>query len=291
MGRLAAGIAHEINTPVQFIGDNLPFLQEAEEANRCLRLCFRELLARALAGGRVDLAEITDAERTADVAYLDEEVPRALAQTRDGVLRVATIVRAMKEFAHPDTREQAKADLNGALASTITVAGSEFNGVAEVHTEFGEIPPVMCNRGDLNQVFLNLLVNASHAIADVVGSSGKLGRIVVRTARDGDHVVIAISDTGGGIPEHVQPHIFEPFFTTKVVGQGTGQGLAMSRAVVVDRHRGQLTFRTRPGEGTTFEIRIPIDVSDADRRIADEEANALHAALRRSASAVLPAPQ
>jgi PAS domain S-box-containing protein len=259
VGRLAAGIAHEINTPVQFVSDNLPFLEDAAEANRRLRLRFRELLSRAVAAGCVQIDEVVEAERTTDVEYFDQELPLALAQTREGLQRVATIVRAMKDFAHPDNGKQSKADLNRALASTITVARSEFSRFAEVQTEFGDIPLVLCNLGDLNQAFLNILVNAAHAIADVVGTSGRLGTIRVRTAREGDVVVITISDTGGGIPEHIRAHVFEPFFTTKEVGRGTGQGLAMARSVIADRHRGQLTFRSQVGEGTMFEIRLPIE--------------------------------
>jgi len=262
VGRLAAGVAHEINTPVQFVSDNLPFLEEAVEAGRRLRARFRELLDRAVAADSVKLDEVTAAERDTEIEYFDEEVPRALAQTRDGVQRVATIVRAMKEFAHTDGGGRRRADLNHALASTITVARNEFKYVAEVQTEFGDIPEVSCNLGDLNQAFLNVLVNAAHAIADVVGSSGQLGLIRVRTALDEGSVVITISDSGAGIPDELHAHIFEPFFTTKEVGRGTGQGLAIARSVVVDRHAGQLTFHSRLGEGTTFEIRLPVDASE-----------------------------
>lgn len=263
VGRLAAGIAHEINTPVQFVADNLPFIAEAAQSVLTLRKRFRELLDLAIAAGCVRLADVEVAEHEADIQYLDEEVPRAIAQTRDGVERVATIVRAMQEFAHPDGRQQAKADLNRALASTITVARSEWKDVAEVQTEFGDVPEVLCNVGDLNQAFLNILVNAAHAIADAASVSHRLGLIRVCTALEGGFVAITISDTGAGIPEHVQPRIFEPFFTTKGLGRGTGHGLALARTVIVDRHGGQLSFQTRAGVGTTFEIRLPIDASRA----------------------------
>jgi signal transduction histidine kinase len=165
----------------------------------------------------------------------------------------------MKAFAHPDHGERAVADLNAALRDTLTVATNELKYVAKVETDFGKIPAVPCFVNDLNQVFLNLLVNAAHAIGDVVGKSGRLGVIRVRTYLEGSIVVIAISDTGTGIPEAVQGRIFDPFFTTKEVGKGTGQGLALARAVVVDQHGGSLTFETEMGKGTTFFVRIPFD--------------------------------
>jgi signal transduction histidine kinase len=168
----------------------------------------------------------------------------------------------MKAFAHPDRHERATADLNAALHDTLTVATNELKYVAAVETDFGKIPAVPCFVSDLNQVFLNLLVNAAHAIGDVVGTTGQLGVIRVRTYLEGSVVVIAISDTGTGIPEAVRGRIFDPFFTTKEVGKGTGQGLALARAVVVDRHGGSLTFETEMGKGTTFLVRIPFDFTE-----------------------------
>ena len=179
----------------------------------------------------------------------------------EGVDRVATIVRAMKEFAHPESKEMASADLNKALQSTITVARNEWKYVAEVDTDFADLPLVACNVGDLNQVFLNLLVNAAHAIADV-RKDGPKGRIVIRTEREQDRVHISIADNGSGIPESIRSRIYDPFFTTKEVGRGTGQGLAIARSVVVDRHKGSLTFDSEVGKGTTFHIRLPISPED-----------------------------
>jgi signal transduction histidine kinase len=144
----------------------------------------------------------------------------------------------------------------------LTVATNELKYVAMVETDFGDIPAVPCFVSDLNQVFLNLLVNAAHAIADVVGKSGQRGVIRVRTYLEGSVVVVAISDTGTGVPEEVRGRIFDPFFTTKEVGRGTGQGLALARSVVVERHGGSLTFETEMGKGTTFFIRIPFDFDD-----------------------------
>jgi len=259
VGRLAAGIAHEINTPIQFIGDNTRFLEEAFASFKMLLSKYAELRVVASAGPVAPdlLRELQRAEEQADCAYLLEEIPRAIVQTMDGVQRVATIVRAMKEFAHPEKNEMAAADLNMALQSTITVARNEWKYVAEVEAGFAELPLVICNVGDLNQVFLNLLINAAHAIADVVPNGGK-GRITVRTAAEGDKVHISIADTGAGIPEDIRGKIFDPFFTTKEVGRGTGQGLAIARSVVVDRHKGTLSFESEVGKGTTFHIRLPL---------------------------------
>jgi signal transduction histidine kinase len=193
---------------------------------------------------------------------LKTEIPKALEQSLDGVRRVATIVRSMKEFSHVDRNSQkASADLNKALESTLIVARNELKYVADVETNYGDIPAVFCHLGDLNQVFLNLLINAAHAIGDAVKGTTKKGRIGVTTRRDGDSIEVSVSDTGTGIPETVRDKIFDPFFTTKEVGKGTGQGLALARAVVVEKHGGTLTFETEMGKGTTFCIRLPLAVA------------------------------
>jgi two-component system NtrC family sensor kinase len=164
----------------------------------------------------------------------------------------------MKAFAHPDRTEMAAVDLNLALESTLTIARGEYKCVAEVETDFGDIPHVTCLGGDVNQVFLNIIVNAAHAIGERRQGSPAMGRIVVQTRQDGDAVVVRISDDGGGIPEGIRHRVFEPFFTTKEVGKGTGQGLAIARNVIVEKHRGQLKFETESGVGTTFVVRLPI---------------------------------
>jgi signal transduction histidine kinase len=170
----------------------------------------------------------------------------------------AAIVRSMKEFAHPDRKEMVQADLNQAIASTLVIASNEYKYVAEVATSFGDIPPVNCYAGEINQVVLNLIVNAAHAIGDVVKGTPAKGKITVSTRLRGDQVEIAIADSGKGIPTEVRSRIFDPFFTTKEVGKGTGQGLAIARTVVVDKHKGTLHFDTELGTGTTFYIRLPV---------------------------------
>ena len=261
VGRLASGIAHEINTPIQFIGDNTRFLQGAFTELTALLARYRALVSAA-APGTVSLGllkEVRQAEVAADVDFLVQETPKGLEQTMEGVERVATIVRAMKDFAHVDRKEKSATDVNRALLSTLTVARNELKYVSNVETEFGDLPLLVCNVSDLNQVFLNLFVNAAHAIGDVVKGTGQKGLIRVRTSVEQGAVVISITDTGCGIPEDIRDKVFDPFFTTKEIGRGTGQGLAIARAVVVEKHGGTLTFDSEVGKGTTFYIRLPLE--------------------------------
>ena len=249
IGQLAAGIAHEINTPTQYVGDNLRFLKES----------FGELdglLSQLVDLGGEQAKELVDAT---DFSYLREEIPRALNQSLEGVDRVAKIVRAMKEFSHP-AREKTATDLNRAIQSTITVASNEWKYVAEIDMDLdANLPPVHCSPAEFNQVVLNMIVNAAHAITDVVGDGGKgKGKITVRTRSEGDFAVVEITDSGSGMPLHIQQRIFDPFFTTKEVGKGTGQGLAIAHNVIVDKHGGTIKVTSAPGAGTTFTIRLPI---------------------------------
>jgi signal transduction histidine kinase len=261
VGRLAAGIAHEINTPIQFISDSIYFVRGAladlttliERYQAALRSLDSETTHEAV------VSEIAQAEADADLPYLRENLPQAVERSLDGLERVATIVRSMKEFAHPDQREMMAVDLNHAIESTLTIARTEYKYVADVQTDFGALPMVTCYAGELNQALLNIIVNAGHAIGDVVKDTGKRGTITVRTREDIDSVLISVSDTGTGIPRDVRDRIYDPFFTTKEVGKGTGQGLSVARSVVVDKHGGDLRFETEEGIGTTFFIRLPID--------------------------------
>ncbi|MEQ1504326.1 MAG: ATP-binding protein [Myxococcota bacterium] len=261
VGRLAAGVAHEINTPVQFVSDSVHFVRDAMTDLATLITRYRALHRAVADGAPTDdvAAEIDGAEEDADVDYLLDNIPKALDRSVDGLNRVATIVRSMKEFAHPDQKEMAKIDLNHAIESTLTIARNEFKYVADLDTDLGELPMVTCHGGEINQVILNIVVNAAHAIEDQVKGTEGRGRITVRTRADGDSVVISIADTGGGIPDGIRDQVFDPFFTTKDVGRGTGQGLAIARSVVVDKHGGQLTFDSETGTGTTFHVRLPIE--------------------------------
>ena len=261
VGRLAAGIAHEINTPIQFVGDNTRFLLNSFQDELKLIRKYEQLREQATKAALEPalLAEIGATRSEIDWPYLEEEIPRAIDQMLEGLGRVSTIVRGMKEFSHVDrSNEKAPGDINRALESTLIVARNELKYVADVETDFGQLPPVICHLGDLNQVFLNLLINAAHAIDDVVKETNGKGKIKVSTHCEGDWVEIRIQDSGSGIPEEARDKVFDPFFTTKAVGKGTGQGLALARAIVVEKHGGTITFDTEIGKGTTFFIRLPL---------------------------------
>jgi PAS domain S-box-containing protein len=261
IGQLAAGIAHEINTPIQYVGDNTRFLKESWPWFHDLFNIAQEMKQEAAPGPiSPQMLERLDAlAQKADFEYLQTEIPRAIDQSLEGIQRVTKIVRAMKEFSHPGSEEKKAIDINQAIETTITVARNEWKYVSEVVTHFDSaLPLVFCHAGEFNQVILNLLINAAHAIAQAVGEGSQVkGKIVVTTVRDQDWAVISISDTGTGIPEALQSRVFEPFFTTKPVGKGTGQGLALAHTAIVRRHGGKIWVESVPGKGTTFYIRIP----------------------------------
>ena len=264
IGHLAAGIAHEINTPIQFIGDNIRFLKTSFDDLLALLRRYEALKAAVKPDSAALLGEVDQAEQKADLEYLRTEMPKALDQSEEGVQRVSKIVLAMKEFSHPSREESTNVDINRAIQTTVTIARNEWKYVAEVETRLdSSLPLVPCLPGDINQVLLNLIVNAAHAIGAAQPEPGKItGRISISTQVDGDGVEIRVADNGPGIPEEHRRKIFTPFFTTKEVGKGTGQGLALAYNIIVNRHHGLIRFETETGKGTTFIIRLPMAGSD-----------------------------
>jgi len=256
IGTLAAGIAHEINTPIQFINDNTLFLSEGINNLIVLINTYKNLLNEC--GLSEKATNAIKKGQEADLEYFKKEIPKAITQTQEGLDHVTKIVNAMKSFSHMDTEEKTVADINKAIESTVTVSRNEWKYVADVKTDLAPgLPLVSCFLGDINQAVMNLIVNAAHAISDAVGDKGK-GLITINTRRNSDNVVITVADTGTGIPEDIQDKVFDHFFTTKYVGKGTGQGLSMAYATVVEKHGGKLTFETEMGKGTTFVIELPI---------------------------------
>ena len=260
IGQLAAGIAHEINTPTQFVGDNLSFLKESWTGLAELLAAAQKLTSTGTPAAASNLTKFEAIASKLDLAYVLQEIPRAINDSLEGLQRTSKIVRAMKAFSHRSSGEKQATDINAAILTTITISRSEWKYVAEVDTDLAaDLPLVPCVIDQLNQAVLNIIVNAAHAIAEVVkdGAQGK-GRITVHTRRDGDWAEIAISDTGNGIPEQIRNRVFEPFFSTKDVGKGTGQGLALAHTVVVKEHGGKIWFESEPSHGTTFFMQLPL---------------------------------
>lgn len=266
IGQLAAGIAHEINTPTQYLGDNVRFLDDSFTALRGILTTYGDAKEQLKSDPRwaALVAAIETAEQAADLNYLCEEIPAAVKQSLEGLDRVATIVRAMREFSHPGSKEIAPCDINHAIENTVTISRNEWKYVATLDLDLDRsIPPVPCYLNEFNQVTLNMIVNSAHAI----GEAKRLaptheGRIRISSRLLGNDVAIEIEDNGAGIPPAVIGRIYEPFFTTKGVGKGTGQGLAIAHSVIVNKHRGRIEVESRVGEGTRFTIRIPRERSD-----------------------------
>lgn len=267
IGQLASGIAHEINTPTQYVGDNVRFLRDSFFDYSSVLANARQLAKFCWDHGVLDekLTMFNHSILDADLEFLDSEVPKALDQALDGVERISKIVRSMKDFAHPGSNDYNEINLNKSIESAITVASNEWKYVANVVRDYDEkLPLVSCLGSEVNQVILNILVNAAHAIADKNVESGEKGTITLKTQMAEGNAVISITDTGTGMTDEVAKRAFDPFFTTKDVGRGTGQGLAISHRVIVEKHGGTISVASSPGKGATFTITLPILRHHAD---------------------------
>lgn len=273
IGQLAAGIAHEINTPTQYIGDNARFLQDAFADLDDLANSLGQLLQAARTESVTDemLEKMEAKYRAANLDYLTREIPLAIQQSLEGLQHVANIVGAMKEFSHPGNGGKQPVDLNRVISGAIILCRSEWKMVAEVVADLDEqLPPVRCMPTDINSVMLNLVVNAAHAIAEAThdGADGK-GVITIRTRHKPPYAEISVEDTGVGIAEELRHRVFDLFFTTKEVGQGTGQGLALAHAIIVDKHGGTIDFESEVGRGTTFFVRLPVEGRAESRAVVE----------------------
>lgn len=265
IGQLSTGIAHEINTPNQYIGDNVRFLQEGTDTLFTALNDYDGLIRGTKGAPQPLIDQMDEILAKHDISFLKEEMPRAIEQALEGVDRVGTIVRAMKDFAHPGSRRHTGVDINQVIENTVTICKHEWKYVSKVDLHLGsEVPIIQGDPGELGQVLLNMIVNSAHAIQARHGTSGA-GVIAIATRKNGEDIEIMIRDNGTGIPKRVQDRIYDPFFTTKGVGIGTGQGLAIAHSVIAERHDGDIKLYSVEGEGTEFRIRLPIAGAKQER--------------------------
>jgi signal transduction histidine kinase len=261
IGSLAAGIAHEINTPMQFINDNMAYLggcansilEVVDEYRRILETADPNISWQEIA------AEVARTIEEKDFDSMQQEVPSAIQESIEGIERVIHIVKAMKEFSHPGQETKCGVDLNQSIRSTVTITKSRWKFLADVKLDLDpDLPTLVCFPGEINQVLVNLIVNAADAIADRFGDSGPIqGAITVRTLRDQECFVVEVEDNGCGVPMQIRDRIFDPFFTTKDVGKGTGQGLSVCYSIVVNKHQGTLEVESTQWVGSVFRITLP----------------------------------
>lgn len=260
IGTLAAGVAHEINTPIQFIGDNTDFTSDAINDLFELVKEYKKLIRKQSGDSEDIVKHVTQIEKERDLEYLQEELPAAIAQTKEGIQHVARIVKAMKDFSHSGSEDQmAQEDLNKAIKTTLMITKNEWKYVTEVIEDLDpNLPLVSCSIGEIKQVLLNLVVNGAHAIGERIKNETGFARGTMRiaTSHEDGIVTVAVSDDGMGIAEEHRDKLYDHFFTTKDVGVGTGQGLSMAYHIVVDKHGGKLWFETEVGKGTTFYITL-----------------------------------
>jgi signal transduction histidine kinase len=256
IGQLAAGIAHEINTPAQFVGDNLSFISQSTNDFMQYQQQLEQLLTQNCSNDVCD--QLGKAKQQYDLEFIVQETPQAIVQSIEGVARIAKIVSAMKDFSHPGKDDKQKIDINKAIENTAIVARNEWKYLAELAFDFAtNLPLVNCFPGEVNQVILNMIVNACHAIEDTTMGKSK-GHILITTQQSEENVIIKIVDNGAGMDESVAQRVFDPFFTTKEVGKGTGQGLSLAYSVIVEQHAGKISVESTVGSGTTFIISLPI---------------------------------
>ena len=271
VGRLAAGIAHELNTPIQYLGDTARFLRSAFSdawelldkitplASESNPLC--QSLPRSL------VQDLRKTIQEADLNYLGEEIPKAIDQAISGIDQMAKIVSAMRDFSHPG-EAKTKVNINQTIENTLIVGRGQWKHIAEIESYLApDLPELFIVANDIQQVLLNLLVNAAQAIDDARGEgSSQMGQITISTLLRDQWVEINITDTGMGIPDEIKNKVFDPFFTTKEIGKGTGQGLSITHDIIVKKHAGKISFESVAGQGTRFQIHLPVEnIANAER--------------------------